>query len=80
MQAAVSQVYDARSLRESLSSVNFPAGPSYLEFHPKFSSTLVIASTADMIGLQEIQADNIPMAFQVTDDFYLTKLHYVQLP
>lgn len=62
------KVYDARSLRQSISSVLFPAGPSYLAFHPKFSSTLVIVSTSDIISLQEIQSESPPQTFKVNTD------------
>ncbi|GMH37026.1 hypothetical protein BSKO_04899 [Bryopsis sp. KO-2023] len=62
------KVYDARSLRQNISSVLFPAGPSYLAFHPKFSSTLVVASTSDIISLQEIQSDSPPQTFKVNTD------------
>ena len=50
------KVYDIRTYRQ-LSPIPFPAGAFMLKFHPKFSSTLLIASQTGQFQLSDIQAD-----------------------
>ena len=47
------QVYDLRSVPRMTASVPFPAGPSLLRFHPKFSSTILIASSSGSFTLAD---------------------------
>lgn len=47
------QVYDLRAAPHMTGSVAFPAGPSLLRFHPKFSTTLLIASSSGTFTLAD---------------------------
>ncbi|BDA40432.1 probable PAN2-PAN3 deadenylation complex catalytic subunit pan2 [Coccomyxa sp. Obi] len=47
------KVYDLRSAPRMTASVPFPAGPSLLRFHPKFSSTILIASSLGSFTLAD---------------------------
>lgn len=47
------QVYDLRSAPRMTASVPFPAGPSLLRFHPKFSSTILITSSSGTFTLAD---------------------------
>lgn len=47
------QVYDLRLAPRMTASIPFPAGPSLLRFHPKFSSTILIASSSGTFTLAD---------------------------
>ena len=49
------QVFDVRMTPRMLSSVPFAPGPSLLRFHPRFSSTLLLASASGAFTLADAQ-------------------------
>lgn len=55
MRAQVPQVFDVRMTPRMLSSVPFAAGPSVLRFHPRYTSTLLLASAGGAFTLADAQ-------------------------
>ena len=47
------QVYDLRSVPRMTSSFAFNSGPTLLKFHPKLSSTLLVASARGVFTLAD---------------------------
>lgn len=46
-------------------SVSFPAGAAMLHFHPKFSSTLLVASASGLFSLSDTQGSTYNQTYQV---------------
>ncbi|CAD7704572.1 unnamed protein product [Ostreobium quekettii] len=61
----VVKVFDVRSFASALYHMPFPAGPSLLAFHPKFSGTLIVGSASGVLTIADVQSDAAPHAFQV---------------
>ncbi|KAK9865738.1 hypothetical protein WJX84_006968 [Apatococcus fuscideae] len=59
------KVFDIRSTPRVLSSVQFRAGPAMLAFHPKFTSTLLVASPAGVFSLIDAQISAYQQTMQV---------------
>ena len=64
------QVYDVRALPRLVSSIPFTGGlgtPALLRFHPKFSSTLLVASAKGTFTMADAQG----AAFHPTHQVYI---------
>ncbi len=53
MLTVFAQVYDLRSVPRMTSSFVFNSGPTMLRFHPKLSSTLLVASARGVFTLAD---------------------------
>lgn len=60
------QVFDVRAGPRLLHTVPFRPGPGLLSFHPKFSSTLLIASQSGIFTLSDIQGSTNGPTYQVS--------------
>lgn len=58
------QVFDLRAAPRMVGSVPFRPGPTLLQFHPKFSSTLLVGSTAGVFTLADIQGVSYATTYQ----------------
>lgn len=52
------KMYDIRTMK-SLAPIAFPSGPSFLRFHPKFSSTLFVTSLMGQVQICDIGGANM---------------------
>jgi PAB-dependent poly(A)-specific ribonuclease subunit 2 len=68
------RAYDLRTMR-LLGSVHFPAGPSFLKFHPMFSSMLGIASQSGFFQMLDVQQNMITE----TNSFVIPNAHIYQV-
>lgn len=58
------QVFDLRASPRLLSSIPFGAGPSMLRFHPKFSSTLLVAGAQGVFVLADASGASYNRTYQ----------------
>ena len=60
------QVYDLRSTARVMTTLPFSAGPALLRFHPRYSGTLLIASTSGAFTLSQTPATSYTPIVQVS--------------
>ena len=60
------QVYDLRSTARVMTTLPFSAGPALLRFHPRYSGTLLIASTSGAFTLSQTPAMGYAPLVQVS--------------
>ena len=59
------QVYDLRSTARVMNTVPFSAGPALLRFHPRFSGTLLVASSSGIFSMSDVQSSSFPSILRV---------------
>ncbi|KAK9820479.1 hypothetical protein WJX72_010776 [[Myrmecia] bisecta] len=59
------KVFDVRMAPRVLGNIPFRAGPSMLCFHPKLSSTILVASTTGVFTLADVQGASFSRTYQV---------------
>lgn len=65
------QVYDLRSTAKVMATIPFSAGPALLRFHPRLSSTLLVAASSGIFSLAQIQGAPYTPMTQVKIDVTL---------
>ena len=69
------QVYDLRSTARVMTTLPFSAGPALLRFHPRYSGTLLIASTSGAFTISQAPATSYAPIVQVSALLHISAGH-----